>query len=375
MIASILNATYIIITLVAVILLSIYGWKTGWRGGLRVLGFTLVSIFISTIFTSSISSSLNEWQQIRDLHASAAGTAEGFGISSSLISSVLSDSIIRILQIPIFIILFISCIILINIIWLIIKLIAKFKKEPISKPSKATGLIVGIATPLCILAAVMLIPDIKYMEEAQRADLIISSAPRIIASPESILEKDNIKLYTDLYFDTNIISATEKERLELINTAISAVFEKSDNSILHSFSNSFNYSTREDLVEDLYAISDIITNLKSIDFTSPESIIEKLSDTDNIAKIADSLYSLEFSEPVIKQVVSYAVQTISGDTSFELDDSVVIEGSKENFAELIEVIKDIDFEQGISEEEIKALEASPLIPPEAIAKIHEMKDR
>ncbi len=362
MIALILTGSLIGLTVLFSAIIGSLGWRGGWKRGVRIFAFGVLALIISFFIGPILAREISSWESIQNLRLQASNFVSSFGINGLLFEHILSSSIIGIVSIPSSIAVFIFIFISECLLWCGIKAFLKREPQKQSRRSRFIGLILGITMPVLICLFSISVPRIKLINEALNCDKVIDIAPTALNNPI-----DAIPLI-DIYFNTQIIKASEQERLELITYSIKSYVNLKGDDIAGEFIRDIDYSTYEALSADMTTISELLNQLGVVG--SFENILDTISKIPNKRDFADKLYSLQFSEPLVRMIMTYAVQNISGNNAFIYPNDVVIEGTQMDFAKFLEIIPEFSKEDTTLMKKLVEIKNSPLLPPEVYAAIY-----
>lgn len=362
MIALILSVSLIGLTILFSVIMGITGWRRGWKHGLRLFAFTVIALILSFFIGPYIAPEICSWESIQNLRLQVSNFVWSFGINGLLFEHILSSSIIGVVSVPASIAVFILTFIAECLLWSGIKAFLKREPQLLSKRSRFVGLILGILTPVFICLFSITVPRINLINEAQNCDKLVDISASAFDNPIAAIP------LIDIYFNTQLIKASEKERLELITYSLKSYINSNGDDIVRELVNDMDYITYGALNADLQTISEFTDLIGEIG--SLENIFDTISKIPDKKEFADKLYSLQVYEPLVRMIMTYAVQNISGNSAFVYPSNTDIEGTQSDFAKFLEVIPEFSNEDTASMKKLIEIKNSPLLPPEVFAAIY-----
>jgi hypothetical protein len=298
---------------------------------------------------------------------------------------------IRATRIPVFLLLLFLLLILFGIGHIILDYFWRKRHTSglIPSKSKIAGTALGLCSAAIISLAIWFLPGINITAEAKRADLVIEFSNKLskdsVDYPSLVEQTDQLM---NAFFDTELIAGDEAAKLELLNRAVKNACTRSKDPIYHELSEDINIESRAQLSSDLtnlVALTRFAQDHKLIEIISSgfaDGGFEQLSDLENKSDFCDMIYSLSFSEGIVRLIMTEGIRSVSDDSQYQYPDYIDTINAKEDFLVILNSLPSIASLMGsnnfsdLTKDQRKAimsdmdqLRQSSLLPSEVFAKL------
>lgn len=369
MIKLILILAYVVVFGAFAVIFLFYGRKKGWRGGAAVMISAAVAFAGSYFSAPALASALFGIQPVTQLMEDAADAAAGSGLDSAALIGILSDAVQRILEIPSAIVLYILIFVAAFVLTKVVMKFVKPKNAETEKSSKAVGAALGAAAPILVAVLTLFVSKIDLFAEADTVDSLLTLTSKSDSEIAAQILDDPVS-YTELLFGTTLTGADEAQRLELINKSLSSVISNTGDQLLIQCFDFEGYSSRSELEADIVAIAALYKAFDGIDPFAGGDLAEKVFSVADKEGMARDLYSLSFKDCIIRYVISYTVQELTGSKDFLCPKDALTAGTYEDFARLVTTVEKYE-KGGMSQLDLLSeLKDSPLLPREVYSELY-----
>jgi len=373
MISLLVILLFVLIALIFGIIFGLTGWRGGLFSGLRIFIFTLSSILTAYFIAPLISRLLYNSEKLDTLVLRITDAAADLGIRGLTFDRVLGTTLQRYMNMIIAPAVFLLMLTILSLTWLILKAVRKNKKGKVGTvEKKPLGLLLGITSAIFLTVFSIFIPKINLIKEARHVTYLYDIVlPILNGSIEYDTLLSDVPGIVDVYFETQIIAASEKERLDLLHKTLVHMTEQSDYDALQRISASLPYTDRTAFENELNGILQVIEAFGSdfINYMADSDIKEAVTNINDIDLAVSNMYALSMRDSIVQTILTLAIRDISGDKTYFYPDTIEIEGTQASFTELLEALPGLTGDSAEAIRNFNELKNSPLLPPEVFYQI------
>lgn len=367
MIRIILIIAYIVAFGGAAVIFLFHGKKKGWRGGASVMAAAVLSLAVTCLLASVIASALAGIEPITRLVEDAAESASEIGIESSLLADMMTDIVRRVLEIPLSVMLYIPLFAIFLVLAKVVIKLIKPKTDEIDKNSRIIGAALGAAAPVLVAVLTLFVSKVNLFNESDTVDRIME----LTSQPEEIVSviMSDPESYTRILFETTLTGTDENQRLELVSKSVNSVFSSAGDELLAECLGFEGYSSRSEFETDIKALIELYGAFSDTGATG--DFLHRVFAVADRDKMADNLYTLSFKDGIIRYVISYAVQDLTGSESFVCSKEIRFQGTSKDLAQVVTLAEKYDKGELSQIDLFTQLKTSPLFPEELYRELYE----
>ncbi|MCL2604643.1 MAG: hypothetical protein FWD90_09210 [Defluviitaleaceae bacterium] len=368
-------APFLLFPLIIAVVMGIMGYRKGWKFG--VIGLTAMVAAAGMAYGAAwfLSRVLAGLSFVEDIRWDITLMLRDAGLADLAWQGVYDATLNRLLMLVLLPVLLILIYIIICVIWAILSP----KPQPSLKPvGMVCGIFIGVIAGVFGLFA----GGVNVVTEAGRAGRAAEIIRPINFDQFDLIHvTDRLPELLDIYFDTELIDASEFARAELLTDAINGVFVESMdniNTMLIIRSSRSRLMQDADNLKELARFADkrrIIANR----FGDPFEI-DNTKIAENIDELSHYLFNFTFSPELVRILLTQTIRDMSGDPTFIYPIGIVTRDSEAAFAEALAALYSIsDFiggkrfdqmdeaERGDTLDTVNTIRYSPLFPTNVFA--------
>lgn len=358
---------FVLIALVFGIIFAIIGWRGGLFSGIRLLAFSVTAALLAFFISPLISKAVYHSQLLENTVISVTDKAAEMGISSQTFNSVMDSTIQRYLNMVIAPVLFILLLVIMGITWRIIKSNINRNKEQELIKMKSVGLLLGIAGAVFITLFSMFAPKINLFKEVERGKGLYELVEPIITEEGDYLKLlPDVPKLVDIYLNTQLIAASEEERLDLIYKTFMDLTMEEKYNYLSGIAASLNYTNGEAFENEIDGAVNVFTLLgdKFLSEMIEGNAVKALTYISDINTVVNDIYTLNMRDGIVQVFMTMIIRDISDNDTYIYPKTIEISGTQETFKELLEYLPGVNGDNEESMRNFNRIKNSPLIPPD-----------
>jgi hypothetical protein len=346
-------APFLLFPLVIAVVLSIVGYKKGWKFGVVALGGVVLASGLGYLTAWLFVRVFSGMRIVGDIKRGISDVFFDLGISDLAWEGVFEYSLNRVVLLVLIPVFLIGYYIMFCVVWAIVSSVRG--KKTIEKPPpayKPVGLVCGILAAVVAVWVGLFASGINVVGEAGRAGRMVEILRPVNFNRIDVLYVSNqLPELMGLYFDTSLIAADEAARAELLADVINGVFVSS----MDDFNSMLIVRpSRENFMHDINNLNEFVRFANRQGFINHHvfSNDELFNfETELVFGRADELsyhiFNFTFSPELVRTVLTVLIREISGNATFVYPLGIITNDSQADFAGVLHAVNQLtDFLDG-----------------------------
>ncbi|MCL2500542.1 MAG: hypothetical protein FWE90_09420 [Defluviitaleaceae bacterium] len=367
-------APFLLFPLIIAIVMGIMGYRKGWKFGVIGLAVMVAASGITYGAAWFLSRVLTGLSFAEDIKREITLALRDTGLGDLAWQGVYDATLNRLLMLVLLPVLLILIYIIVCVIWAILSP----KPQPSLKPvGMVCGIFIGVIAGVFSLFA----GGINVVTEAGRAGRAVEIVRPVNSNQFDLIHvTDRLPELLDIYFDTELIAASEFAKAELLTDTINGVFIHALDGINSML---IIRPSRANLMldaENFKAFTRFADGWRDINLSGNLFAGNNNGIFENVGELSRYLFNFTFSPELVRTVLTLMVREISSDPTFVYPMGIVTRESQGAFAEVFRAFNNLsdliggkqfdqmnEVERNNTLNAINTIRSSPLFPANVFA--------